>query len=365
MNQLRWVHIGIAGALVLLLTGAAGIAARSFWQRSRPPTPLPVIERWADQRDWDRADAAITEYLARRPNHARACILAARIAAGMSDLERCATLLEKVPDGAPEKTEALTRLGQTWLELGHARRAEQMYREVLRRTESKNGSTLKYRRTALAELAALLHLEVRVQPAIDLVWEMFPDHPEKWRLLINLLRMHGSLPHPRMSSATIERYLVQDSNDVDARRALATYYALELLWPEAHREAQRCLEQAPDDAQCLEILLQCFLAQQQWPEMDQIFERPTLDHSSAVVWRLKAEREQAAVRWDEAKVCFRKALELKPRDSTTHYQFAFLLRLAGDDNDARVHQEIFQQLKTHENWLEEFLKHFPQGATDG
>src|SRR6266849_3068321 len=62
--------------------------------------------------------------------------------------------------------------------------------------------------------------------------------------------------------------------------------------------------------------------------------------------------------WDEAIASYRKALELEPKDSLTHYNLALTLKYKGDAKQAVEEFEVALQLKP--NWAE---AHYGLGAT--
>jgi len=271
-------------------------------------------------------------------------MLAARVAAGLGELKRCAELLERVPTQSQLKLEALFRQGQSYRELYFARQAEETWREVISLCEERGLDSSHYLFSAKVELISLMSLERRVRETRELLWQLYPRHPEKWRLLVTMARLEAKPAYPQLAMPMLEKCLEQDSGDLDACRGLALYSLDVSQWKEAADLASYCLEHDPLDKLSLEILLECKFRLQEWDAMDEILARPDLDDSSARVWRLRGQRLETLSKAEEAEQCFREALRLNPNDPTTHFQLAQLLRrsraLGADE-----HQAEFRRLQ--------------------
>jgi tetratricopeptide (TPR) repeat protein len=339
---------------VVLLT--AGTLAAWYWFLPLPK--LPTIRRLADLGRWEEAEAGVHKYLSRKPADADALMLAARVAAGRGDLGRCAELLERIPATSQLKLEALLRQGQTLREMHYARRAEQAFREAIRLADERGLATSPNLFSARIELVVLMSLERRVSETKELLWQLYPAHREKWRILISLARLEGRSAHPHTVMPLLQKCIEQDPTDFDARRGLARYYLESSLWSEAAEQANYCLEHDPGDASSLEIMLECHFRLQQWEEMDEILARPQFDIGSARVWRLRAQRLEALGKGDEAEKCFHEALRLDPNDPTIHFQLSQLLRRQGHGEAADEHHVEFRRLQEHEEAIARVISSF-------
>lgn len=338
--------------------------AAAVWYWLRPLPRLADVRRWADRGEWERANVAIRAFLARRPQDPEALLLAGRVAAGRGDLERCVKLLQRVPQDSPLKPEALTRQAQAALAMNSARQAEATWRELLRLT-GHDPSRAVYRRTAQAELVALLSLERRSAEVQAELWEMVPDHSEKWRVLIGLLRGHLRGSTPKSAIEALERFVEHDPTDFKARRGLAQASMDTFECDRAIDLAKDCLEMNPTDSHSLEILLECYLRQEQWHAMNEIFvsRAEKMDTSPRMV-RLRAKYYEATGQLDLAERCFRESLNWDSMDSTTHYQFAQLLQRRGKTDEAQEHIAEFKRLKNHEDALVQLVAKYQQSDAE-
>jgi tetratricopeptide (TPR) repeat protein len=350
MTRAPWLWwIGGTLAAVALAAAAGGVGRRALPR-------LAVVRQLADRGRWELAGQEIDKYLARRPSDADALLLAARIAGGRQDLERCVALLERVPAGSARQAEALVRQGQALRALGYGRRAEAVLRQALE-LAGPNRALPADRQSALAELVSLCHVEQRMREARELLWRMYPEHHEKWRLLINLARLQNRSPNAQKMIALLDTMVAKDPEDIDACRARAVSHAELFDWPRADDEATRCLALRPDDPGCVAVLLECYLAEQRWAEMDALLERPGVDAGDPAVWRLRARRREAAGDLAGAEQCFRESLRLEPLHPATHFQFAQLLRRTRRP-EAEEHLDQFRELRQHQNEIEKFLTNY-------
>ena len=347
----RTAILSLCGCVVL---SASIMATRAAWSWFRPLPRLDQIRGWADAGRWDQAAEAIRLHLDRRPHEPAVLMMGARIAAAQGQLERCAELLEQVPPGASQKLEAMFRQGQALRDAGRASRAEQVWRELLGRSQQQP-IPAPWRQTIQAELVSLYSLERRVPEARELVWQMYPSHLEKWRLLIALARLEGRGTKPQVAIALLDELLQRDATDLEARLGRARYLVEASRWQEATEDAQRCRSQDPHNPRVLEVVLQCHFGLQQWAAADELLAAPDLDPTSPTIWRLRGVRCRALGDWKNSQACFEESLRLKPTDAITHYQFAQLLLLCNDRPRAEEHQDQFRNLDAHQKAVEEYL----------
>jgi tetratricopeptide (TPR) repeat protein len=356
-------RIGALPRWFLSVPFLAALLALAMWRLSNPLPSLEEVRRWADTRQWSRADTAMGRLVARRPHDAEVLLMAARVAAGRGDLERCWSILNRVPERSPLKPEALTREAQAAQSLHHARRAEAAWSKLLELTESRP-ELATFRLTAQAELVSLFSLERRVAEAQAVLWQMYPDHSERWRLLIGLARIkaHGAPSQEAMQ--ILQQIVLQDPDDFNARRALAICSAETLQWERAIELITSGPELERGDDQSREILLECYLRQQQWDAMDALIAELDLKSAGPKTLRLCSERYENAGQWDKAESYYRRALESDDWDHTTHYRLGQLLQRRGQTEYAQQHMAKFHDLKKHRDALADFVAKYPQSAPE-
>jgi tetratricopeptide (TPR) repeat protein len=357
--QIRRLHRSeVISALILaaaaLLT--AGAIAGSYWFAPLPE--LTTIRRCADLGQWEQAQADVTRYLSRKPSDAEALMLAARVSAGRGELERCAELLDKVPATSPLKLEALLRRGQTLRRLHYARRAEDAWRELIDLAHQRGLNSAPHLFSARVELVVLMSLERRVSEGTALLWQIYPKHREKWRILITLARLAGRPANPQMALPLLEKCIDQDPYDLQARLGLARYHMELAQWQDAADQAAYCLEQDLADEPTLEILLECQFRLQLWDEMDRLLSRLDRDNGTARVWRLRGQRLEVLGEADEAEQCFRESLRLEPNNHVTHFQLSQILRRRGLGEAADQHHAEFRRLQDHDQEIAKVIASF-------
>jgi tetratricopeptide (TPR) repeat protein len=335
----------------------------ALWRWVHPLPKISEVRRWADTGQWARADSAITDLVGRRPRDGETLLLAGRVAAGRGEFERCRELLRRVPSNSPLKAEALLREAQAAQAISHATDAEAAWRELLRLTES-NPSLGSVRLTAHAELFSLLALERRHEEAERVLWQMYPDHREKWRVLIGFVRLNA---HGAPSGATIkllQQIVERDSSNFHASRALAMCDVETLQWDRAISLATICLELEPNDPASFDVLLECNIRLKQWDEVERMDAQVDWDTAGARTHRLRAEYFESTGKLDQAEVHYRRSLDENPYDLAPHYRLAQLLQRRDDAAAAKHHLDEFHRLKAHKDALAQFVTTFPQSTPE-
>ena len=350
----RWRRVVILLISAGVLTAAFGVTLGAVWRWLRPLPRLEQVRAWADAGRWEQAAGAIQPHLDRQPRDTTVLMLGARIAAAQGQLERCAELLEQVPAGSSNKLEAMLRQGQALRDAGRVSRAERVWREALAGYQQQFAAA-PLRQTIQAELVSLLSLERRAPEARELLWQMYPSHSEKWRLLLALARLEGRGTNPQVAIALLDEFIQRDPTAVEARLGRARYLIESSRWAEATEDGEQCRAQDPHNPRVLEVVLQCYCALQQWDAADELLDSFDLDRTNPTIWRLRAMRYKAQADWTNSAACFEESLRLKPTDPVTHYQFAQLLLLSNDRQRAEQHQEQFGSLDAHQKALEAYL----------
>jgi tetratricopeptide (TPR) repeat protein len=342
----------------LAVIAAVGFFFYSAWRQHGDPVPsLKRIHYWVDVGQVERAAAAIEHYLKLMPGDPDVLLLAARIQAAQGNLKEAMELLEKIPPRSPLYVEALLRRGQLYRELSWARQAERLFREVIRVAGSYEIPELRqFRRLAIFELIALYSLEHRPEEAIPLVWEVYPEHTEPWRLLIALARLQGEPPHPERAVQLLEKAAEQDPQDAISRRAIA-WYSLKRGDPEgAIRWAHEALKLQPKDKEALATLFQAYQRLGQTEKIAQwLKSRELLEQPSAELLRAIGGAYEAMGQLDEAERYFRKALELAPFGFDMHFAVGTVLTKKRQLEEGKAFLVRFQELKKHYDSIQQWL----------
>lgn len=349
----------IASIPLLVLTAGIGYLLYSAWENTqRPVITLAHIQAWVNTGHWDQADRALQEYMRSAPNPPPVVyLLAGRIRAAKGEFKQALDLLERVPEGSSVYLEALFRKAQILNHLGHRRKAEQLFKEVVVLADARGDlASTEIRRSAIFELIAMYSLEQRSSEAIPLVWAVYPEHTEPWRLLIALVRLQGEPPYVDKAVSILQTAVQADPDDWYSHRAIAYYNLKGGRFEDCVRHARKALELQPDDPQTLAILFQAYVAQENYAAIDQWIRTHDLpEEAPADFWRALGQAHEAADRFQEALTYYRKALEIAPYDYRNHFALGSVLIKLGRREEAEEHMKRFQELKAHYQALQQFI----------
>ncbi len=343
----------LAAVSIALLLLPVGVM---LWVLFRPPPSLDLIRLWADYQLWDRADSGLRRYLRRRPEQAEALMLAARVAAAKGELERCVRLLARVPSSSPLKCAALVRQGQALRRIGYGRRAEEVLRQAVRIADQMGPAGIDMGQTARGELVSLLRLENRIDEATELLWQMYPSHRAKWRLLIAFLRIRSGPIQPDMALGRLERCVELDPSDLDARRAVAEYLIVAGELDRAEAEVRNCLQLSPDDPASLEVLLDCLVRRRKWHEVAKLVQGHTDALASAKALRSVGEWLMETGRLAEAEERLGKSAELDPTEPQTFFLLGRLIRRFRGREEPRRYMNRFKLLSEQREILQRYCR---------
>jgi len=336
---------------------AAVLLGAGLWWYFCQPMPLAEIRKLVARGQWDEANDAITKYLAKMPADNEALMLAARIAQAKDELERCVSLLGRVSGSLQLRCQAALARGQVLRQMGYGQRAEQALRQAAELADQLGDRGVGYGVLARSELVSLLHLENRLDEALELLRQMPTPELDRWRSLIIKTSMLVK-PDVRSDSAIekLQQCIRLDESDMAARRALI-YYLLEAgNLAQAKAEAEQCVKRWPEDIRSVELLIECLLELRELDQASELIERYGERLVSAKGLRLRAqwliERGDAA---GAAKLLSR-SLELNAYEPATHFLLARALRLQGRADAARRHMELFKRYTEQRDALSRFCR---------
>jgi tetratricopeptide (TPR) repeat protein len=292
---------------------------------------------------WELTEAILSRYLRRFPEDAEAQILFARARAAQNDLQGCLTRLAGISDSSPWSAEARLCEAQAY-QLSHfGARAEQSYRRAIDLAESEIGNEkiLNVARVGLAQLCAL---EARPDEAREQIIRLLPATADPSALLAVLLEVEAVGPEPNPAIDSLKRFVENDPEDFEARRALAHHYAVVGRLSDARPLLENCLAERPDHARAVESLAHCLIEIPDLPAATELLQAaPVGSNQTAWYWRLRgylAEQEQD---WMAGVECYENAVRLAPYDSVMHHRLAAAL---GRLERAEKAEEHFERAST-------------------
>ncbi len=345
---------------VVMLGVVIGIGALliSLWRSSEQRLPpLNKVRAWVENRHWQEAGQVIDRYLAAGDRRPALLFLAGRVRAATGRYEEALQLLEQIPEQAPDYLESVFRRGQIQKVLGRRRKAETLFKKVITLGEQRNTpAALEYRRAAIYELVSMYSLERRAREAIPLIWGVYPEHAEPWRLLIALARLQGE---PVYIERAVKELLVAveaDPEDGISRRALAWYYMKGGNLDEAVRWAEQAARLLPDDLDTVAVLFEVYVSRQNFRAIDEWLRKHTIPSEAPVqFWKAVAQAYDGLGKLDLAERFYRRALRLAPYDHRIHFSLGGLLIRRSRAEEGRAHLARFRELKTHYDAIQQFI----------
>ncbi len=349
----------LASVPLLVVATGVGMLLYHAWRNSQQRiVTIAHIQAWVNNGHWEEAEEAIDAYMARTSRPAPVIyLLAGRVRAAKGEFEQAIELLQKVPENSAAYVEALFRRAQIANHLGQRRKAERLFKQVVEVADRRGDlPSQEIRRSAIFELIAMYSLEQRSKEAIPLVWSVYPEHAEPWRLLIALARLQGEPPYVDRAVAELQKAITADPDDWYSHRALAYYNLKGGKFEECIRHAQKALELAPGDLTALAILFQAYVAQENYAAIDQWVRTNEIPRQAPQeFWRALGQAFEAGDRLEEALRYYTKALELAPFDYKNHFAVGSVLIKQGKRKEAEPHMKLFQELKAHYQAIQQFL----------
>ena len=215
---------------------------------TRPVLDITAIEALLSREQYVQAEAALRERLRRSQHDVEARLLLARTLAAEGDNRGCARELNAIPDWWPTKAEALFHEGQAYLMIDRAKDAETCWLAVVK-DDPLHPSPADVMHTASQQLLGLYATENRWDDAAEILWETYDRANPADQLSLLGMHVKSELERlaPEVTIGKLERYVVADPTDWEARRALARAELAIGRKEDAHRDFQACLAGRPDD----------------------------------------------------------------------------------------------------------------------
>jgi tetratricopeptide (TPR) repeat protein len=341
------------GGLAAFVLAAAGLY---YFVHASRPLPIQQIRQLADAEQWDAADREIRKLLARSPSNSQGLLLAARIAAGRGNLDQCIAFLEAVPDDGADKLEAMVRHAQALQFREQFGEAVRVFQAALDRAYRRGDSNSVLVQRAQEELADVLTLLQRRDQAAAVLWQLFPAHQQKWKLLIQLARLQVRSADPSEAIRRLGELLSRHPADIDLQRALGQAYVEGSRWHEALECIGKVAEQNPADPTARRLHFLCYAALHRWDSFDRLLADDGGLDDDVDVLRSRAARSIAAGDWPAAEAQFTKGIAVDPFDTVTRFQYAQALTRIGDKDAARKQHEEFRRLDRLEARLSAVLQ---------
>ena len=348
----------IGNVVVATLVLGIGVLLVTLWRSSEQKLPpLSKVRAWVENRHWEEAGRVIDQYLSSGDRRPALLFLAGRVRAATGRYDEALQLLEQIPEQAPDYLESVFRRGQILKVVGRRRKAESLFKQVIRLGEERNTPTaLEYRRAAIYELVSMYSLERRAREAIPLIWGVYPEHTEPWRLLIALARLQGEPIYIEHALKDLLVAVQADAQDGISRRALAWYYLKGGNLDEAVRWAEEAAKLLPEDLDTIAVLFEAYVARQQFSIVEQWIRSHGLPKEAPVeFWKTIAQAYEGLGQLDLAERFYRRALRLAPNDHRIHFSLGGLLIRLKHEEEGKKHLARFRELKKHYDAIQLFI----------
>jgi tetratricopeptide (TPR) repeat protein len=354
------VSLGPAGAgrrrafprrtLMLLVTGLIGGGIALFgwrhWRDTRPVADLRMIETWIGDLKYDLAETELRKHLSRNPRDGAARIMLARVLAASGDLAGCTRELHQVPTWWPRKAEALYREGQAYLLIDRARDAEAAFLAVIN-PELLHPADPAVFHDASQKLLSIYATEDRWDNAHAILWKVYDRATPAYRPIVLAMRIQSELERiaPTESVKLLNRYVAADSDDWEARRALANAELALGQHSEALRDIRDCLDARPDDPRVWRDYLKMLQSLGEVDDYSAVLARlPAIAETEPDLWIFRGQARERAGDWKSAAPHYRRALELNPNLMSAHYRLATIEGRLGHSAQAAAHRKRWQEL---------------------
>lgn len=148
-----------------------------------------------------------------------------------------------------------------------------------------------------------------------------------------------------LAIAPLKQTLYLDSDNQEARKALAISLIGVDKYQEATREIAQLLAKNPKDAALLEMAAQCFWQQKRFAETVMVLKRRLdLGNEKAELWALYGDALDAMKQTSEAAIAYEKAVALNPASNDLRYALgAFYWKLIRYDDAEKVLLEVLKR----------------------
>ncbi len=331
--------------LILIVGGIA--AAWWHWREKRSGTTLATIEAWIGKGQYGPASTALREHLRRVPNDGPARMMLARVLAGQGDLAGCTRELHQVPSWWPRKTEALYREGQAYLLMDRAKDAEVALLAAMDADPLRPADPAVFH-DASQELLSLYATENRWHEAQALLWKVYDRAAPADRPTVLAMRIQSELERiaPVESIKRLSRSMAADTEDWEARRALANAELTLGQHSEALQDMRACLAARPEDARVWRDYLIMLRSMGELDAFNAALARvPSVAETEPEVWIFRGQERERAGDWAAAASHFRRALRLDPHRPVAHYRLSAIEGRLGHPVEAAAHRQRWQELQ--------------------
>jgi tetratricopeptide (TPR) repeat protein len=215
----------------------------------------------------------------------------------------------------------------------------------------------KYLTAAVRDLLELYAVEGRWDEMVKLIWSSYDrtdDASERETLLNMRLRTEVERILPAVAAVKMEKYLLADPKDWEARRGLAKAKLALNLPEESRRLVETCLQERPENPRCWADYLNLLQTTGDLDGLRQAVARlpgAVAEHPAVLTHRARLlERDR---RWPEAAELYRRILQVRPFEVETHYRLALVEDRLGRRESAQVHRLRWQAMRTARTELNE------------
>ena len=337
--------------LTLLVMGVfvGGIALFGWrhWRDTRPVADLRMIEIWIGDREYGLATKELREHLRRAPQDGAARMMLARVLAARGNLPGCTRELHQVPTWSPQKAESLYREGQAYLLMNRARDAEAALLAVIGADLPHPADPAVFH-DASQELLAIYATEDRWDDAHVILWKVYDRATPAYRPIVLAMRIQSELERiaPTESVKLLNRYVAADSDDWEARRALANAELKLGQRSEALRDIRDCVDARPDDPHAWRDYLTMLQSLGEADAFNAVLDKvPAIGDTDPDLWIFRGQVRERAGDWATAVPHYRHALELNPNLLNAHYRLGVIEGRLGHSIEAVAHHKRCQELR--------------------
>ncbi|QJX00837.1 tetratricopeptide repeat protein [Frigoriglobus tundricola] len=329
MNRRR----ALAGVGVLaLVTGGYLWYARS--DSDPPSAPAPTEDAGQEER-------VAREAVRDRPNdaHARARLARAlrRLGRGReAEPELMQAIRLGLPEGEAQREYVLLLAPQNWPD-----KFEGLFQRVAR--DNPNDRELL---RAIADSYATKGMWDRVEPLCTQLLALDPGHQE-WRFQRGVARMRTA--YHAKAADDFRAVLTHDPKNYQARLFLAHSLLGDARMAEAERELRVCTKDRPNDVEPLIGLATCEFERNNLSAAQELLTRAAeRAGNSPLVLQEQATLYLRQQRTELALATLKRLVELHPDHRQGHLQLAQVYLAAGNEAEARRHEQIYQELDRKE-----------------
>lgn len=347
--------------MVTVLFGLNGWWA---WRDVRPVADLPEINNWLSQGRLPDAEWALRERIRRSPHDGAALSLLSRMLATRGDSLGCGRTLHQIPFWWPNKGTMLFMEGQAFKSIDRMADAETAWKALTEFDPLHPMGDALVAKTVL-ELLELYALEERWEEARQLIWKAYDhsDPPDRPPLLVMRMRTELERIEPATSVVKLRRFVAADSEDWEARRALARAEQATGNDGVATRLILECLKSRPDDPRCWRDRLDLLYKQGDLEGLSRELARvPAAVADDPGVARYRAIAQEKTGDWAGAAATYRLLIEKQAANGELRFRLAAAEEQLGHRESARKHREASQAIRAARGDLNQAFQAYMEAA---